>query len=181
MGPEACLAAQCPDPNTDLMVPGEGFEPPTFGLQNRCTATVLTRRACSTPVPWAPHILHISLSMCVSDCRTRNGRASHDTQEILSRSQNTQTPLHCHFASPAEARPLTSWHCGMRWRPSGRNPRLFEPFIFNLFFCALAFKLLPVALPFGAAEPNPVLRRSRPGFSALALFAILVEIDDHPV
>ena len=26
-----------------LMVPGEGFEPPTFGLQNRCTATVLTR------------------------------------------------------------------------------------------------------------------------------------------
>jgi hypothetical protein len=27
-------------------VPGEGFEPPTFGLQNRCTATVLTR-----PIP----------------------------------------------------------------------------------------------------------------------------------
>jgi hypothetical protein len=26
-----------------MMVPGEGFEPPTFGLQNRCTATVLTR------------------------------------------------------------------------------------------------------------------------------------------
>ncbi len=26
-----------------LLVPGEGFEPPTFGLQNRCTATVLTR------------------------------------------------------------------------------------------------------------------------------------------
>src|SRR5271156_1919961 len=25
------------------LVPGEGFEPPTFGLQNRCTATVLTR------------------------------------------------------------------------------------------------------------------------------------------
>ncbi len=28
----------------DQLVPGEGFEPPTFGLQNRCTATVLTRR-----------------------------------------------------------------------------------------------------------------------------------------
>jgi hypothetical protein len=27
-----------------LVVPGEGFEPPTFGLQNRCTTTVLTRR-----------------------------------------------------------------------------------------------------------------------------------------
>ena len=27
------------------LVPGEGFEPPTFGLQNRCTTTVLTRRA----------------------------------------------------------------------------------------------------------------------------------------
>jgi hypothetical protein len=26
-----------------MVVPGEGFEPPTFGLQNRCTATVLTR------------------------------------------------------------------------------------------------------------------------------------------
>src|SRR6202035_2724269 len=26
------------------LVPGEGFEPPTFGLQNRCTATVLTRQ-----------------------------------------------------------------------------------------------------------------------------------------
>src|SRR5690349_18155714 len=25
------------------MVPGEGFEPPTFGLQNRCTTAVLTR------------------------------------------------------------------------------------------------------------------------------------------
>jgi hypothetical protein len=26
------------------LVPGEGFEPPTFGLQNRCTAPVLTRQ-----------------------------------------------------------------------------------------------------------------------------------------
>ena len=26
-----------------ILVPGEGFEPPTFGLQNRCTTTVLTR------------------------------------------------------------------------------------------------------------------------------------------
>ena len=25
------------------LMPGEGFEPPTFGLQNRCTTTVLTR------------------------------------------------------------------------------------------------------------------------------------------
>jgi hypothetical protein len=25
------------------MVPGEGLEPPTFGLQNRCTTAVLTR------------------------------------------------------------------------------------------------------------------------------------------
>jgi hypothetical protein len=30
----------------EIRVPGEGFEPPTFGLQNRCTATVLTRRNC---------------------------------------------------------------------------------------------------------------------------------------
>ena len=26
------------------MVPDEGLEPPTFGLQNRCTTTVLIRR-----------------------------------------------------------------------------------------------------------------------------------------
>ena len=25
-------------------MPGEGFEPPTFGLQNRCTTAVLTRQ-----------------------------------------------------------------------------------------------------------------------------------------
>ena len=32
-------------PAPDCVVPGEGFEPPTFGLQNRCTATVLTRHS----------------------------------------------------------------------------------------------------------------------------------------
>jgi hypothetical protein len=26
-----------------LVVPAEGFEPPTYGLQNRCTTTVLSR------------------------------------------------------------------------------------------------------------------------------------------
>jgi hypothetical protein len=25
-------------------MPAEGFEPPTYGLQNRCTTTVLSRR-----------------------------------------------------------------------------------------------------------------------------------------
>jgi hypothetical protein len=29
--------------NPVLLVPGEGLEPPTFGLQNRCTTAVLTR------------------------------------------------------------------------------------------------------------------------------------------
>ena len=29
--------------NQGKMVPGEGIEPPTFGLQNRCTTAVLTR------------------------------------------------------------------------------------------------------------------------------------------
>ena len=27
----------------EFLVPGEGIEPPTFGLQNRCTTAVLTR------------------------------------------------------------------------------------------------------------------------------------------
>ena len=31
-------------------MPGEGFEPPTFGLQNRCTTTVLTRRAAFSSI-----------------------------------------------------------------------------------------------------------------------------------
>ena len=31
------------------LVPGEGFEPPTFGLQNRCTTTVLTRQSFEIP------------------------------------------------------------------------------------------------------------------------------------
>ncbi len=39
-----------------LLMPGEGFEPPTFGLQNRCTTTVLTRQGadfstCSAQSP----------------------------------------------------------------------------------------------------------------------------------
>ena len=32
------------------LVPGEGFEPPTFGLQNRCTTTVLTRRGVTLTI-----------------------------------------------------------------------------------------------------------------------------------
>ena len=29
--------------NFSKMMPAEGFEPPTYGLQNRCTTTVLSR------------------------------------------------------------------------------------------------------------------------------------------
>jgi hypothetical protein len=36
-------------------VPGEGFEPPTFGLQNRCTAAVLTRQPY--PISWVVAVL----------------------------------------------------------------------------------------------------------------------------
>jgi hypothetical protein len=32
-------------PGGCVLMPGEGFEPPTFGLQNRCTTTVLTRQS----------------------------------------------------------------------------------------------------------------------------------------
>ena len=34
-----------PPPICAGLVPGAGFEPATFGLQNRCTTTVLTRQA----------------------------------------------------------------------------------------------------------------------------------------
>ena len=37
----------------DLMVPVEGLEPPTFGLQNRCTTAVLNRHYLNTtPLYW---------------------------------------------------------------------------------------------------------------------------------
>jgi hypothetical protein len=32
------------------MVPAEGFEPPTYGLQNRCTTTVLSRHSAHSAV-----------------------------------------------------------------------------------------------------------------------------------
>ncbi len=38
------LLASVADVAVQELVPGEGFEPPTFGLQNRCTTPVLTRR-----------------------------------------------------------------------------------------------------------------------------------------
>ena len=40
----ASVSISAADNLKDTMVPGEGFEPPTFGLQNRCTTTVLTRQ-----------------------------------------------------------------------------------------------------------------------------------------
>jgi hypothetical protein len=42
IGPKFTLRRKPYNP-IDFMVPGEGLEPPTFGLQNRCTTTVLTR------------------------------------------------------------------------------------------------------------------------------------------
>jgi hypothetical protein len=34
------------------LVPAEGFEPPTYGLQNRCTTTVLSRRKTRIIAKW---------------------------------------------------------------------------------------------------------------------------------
>ena len=42
------LLASPPDWLRARLVPAEGFEPPTFGLQNRCTTTVLSRRALNS-------------------------------------------------------------------------------------------------------------------------------------
>jgi hypothetical protein len=33
------------------VLPAEGFEPPTYGLQNRCTTTVLSRHTIARPEP----------------------------------------------------------------------------------------------------------------------------------
>ena len=56
------------------VVPGEGFEPPTFGLQNRCTTTVLTRLITSPRAktlgnpsvanPWALYRIPPGSSRC---------------------------------------------------------------------------------------------------------------------
>ena len=60
-------------------MPGEGFEPPTFGLQNRCTATVLTRRtgldvtrdATTPPAPPRPQGATARASASVRRCVRR--------------------------------------------------------------------------------------------------------------
>ena len=36
----------------DWVLPAEGFEPPTYGLQNRCTTTVLSRQKLSNPTSY---------------------------------------------------------------------------------------------------------------------------------
>lgn len=53
-----------------IVVPGEGFEPPTFGLQNRCTTTVLTRH----PQPGffhaeTPLVKLLSVDSVILSCR----------------------------------------------------------------------------------------------------------------
>jgi hypothetical protein len=40
----ACRAEVYGSPWKWGLVPAEGFEPPTYGLQNRCTTTVLSRQ-----------------------------------------------------------------------------------------------------------------------------------------
>jgi hypothetical protein len=43
MGHIGCCVSKCLF-LCGYLVPAEGFEPPTYGLQNRCTTTVLSRR-----------------------------------------------------------------------------------------------------------------------------------------
>ena len=45
-----------PAGNEARSMPGEGFEPPTFGLQNRCTTTVLTRHISDLAVSSVEHV-----------------------------------------------------------------------------------------------------------------------------
>jgi hypothetical protein len=56
------------------LVPGEGFEPPTFGLQNRCTAAVLTRQ--NQPRKAASSIVTLAAKV--------ERRADRQTVELLS-------------------------------------------------------------------------------------------------
>ena len=51
-------------------VPDEGFEPPTFGLQNRCTTAVLIRRPCALAWPAARRNVALPYS-CPSQQRSR--------------------------------------------------------------------------------------------------------------
>jgi hypothetical protein len=48
---------------TTLVVPGEGFEPPTFGLQNRCTTTVLTRQRHVISMFWVASVA-VNTAVC---------------------------------------------------------------------------------------------------------------------
>jgi hypothetical protein len=40
---KALVLPMCSVRTRRRLVPAEGFEPPTYGLQNRCTTTVLSR------------------------------------------------------------------------------------------------------------------------------------------
>lgn len=86
---------RCDRPDGDLldwdlpeMVPDEGIEPPTFGLQNRCTTTVLIRRAVSAgPSPYYQMTPNVQPSVCAiwassaagfhnaASCATRRNQA----------------------------------------------------------------------------------------------------------
>src|SRR6516165_2440015 len=57
---------------------------------------------------------------------------------------------------------------------------LVEPLVLDLFYCALAFAQILAALFFVAPESYSVLGRACFALGAFPLFAILIEVDNHP-
>ena len=85
------------------LVPGEGFEPPTFGLQNRCTTTVLTRRAAWLTVKAGPH-QHRPDPQAPGLCRSNMGENQHDPRTRLEPARNPASGQSASWAHTADIR-----------------------------------------------------------------------------
>src|SRR5579862_715655 len=71
-----------------LALPAEGFEPPTYGLQNRCTTTVLSRHGAS------PRHFTVGRPCSGNPC------AGVDLPRLGGRASNQVDPQHvCEFAA----------------------------------------------------------------------------------
>ena len=107
---------------TGAMVPGAGFEPATFGLQNRCTTAVLTR-----PSRGFPALAYISAAIggaiqCWRGCGKPIGRKDAVLLSASPSLRDSYSMPRWHKGVPDSASQPAAWrHAAMVWlhRASG--------------------------------------------------------------
>ncbi len=111
-------------------MPGEGFEPPTFGLQNRCTTTVLTRPqwgSTTARLAWKPEAIPLK-SLYKLGARSYRGRSPVIANLLDSVDSPHQVRCACADDSCRRAPHFRSWRGAdasstSPWRRSyGREP-----------------------------------------------------------